>query len=87
MGNVHPNQVAFRRQLMDVQVPVSVVVARKSMEIHQLLQIVPGTMLQFSQLCDEPLSVEVIGHPIAKGIAVKIGDKFGLKITEMSVRE
>ena len=40
-------------------------------------------MLTFDAHCDEPLTLEAGGKPIAKGDAVKIGDKFGLRIREV----
>jgi flagellar motor switch protein FliM len=50
------------------------------MRIGQIVQLVPGTMLQFDKACDEPLTLEVAGRTIASGDAVKVGDKFGIKL-------
>jgi flagellar motor switch protein FliN len=83
MNAPNRQQIEYRRQLMSLEVPLSVVIARKSIELETILQLVPGSMLQFNQMCDDPLSLEVIGKKIGSGVAVKIGDKFGLKITEM----
>ena len=40
-------------------------------------------MLTFDAHCDDPLTLEAGGIPIASGETVKIGDKFGLRIREI----
>ncbi len=82
MGSPKLLHANFRRRVLNLSVPVSVVIARKTMPLNQVLQLVPGSMIQFAQPCDDPLSLEVVGKQIAVGTAVKIGDKFGLKLSE-----
>ncbi len=79
-----PNPPGYRRRVLDIEVPVAVVVARKTMPLDQVLQLVPGAMIQFTQPCDEPLTLEVVGRQVGSGVAVKIGDKFGLKLSDMA---
>jgi flagellar motor switch protein FliN len=43
----------------------------------------PGTILQFDKSCEEMLELAVGNHNIACGEAVKVGDKFGLRITSI----
>ncbi|WP_237607456.1 FliM/FliN family flagellar motor C-terminal domain-containing protein [Roseimaritima sediminicola] len=69
-----------RDHVLNLKAPVSVTLARKRLALDGVLNIVPGTMLMFDKTCDEPLELEVGGHPLATGEAVKIGDKFGLRI-------
>jgi flagellar motor switch protein FliM len=45
--------------------------------------LVPGAILQFEKMCDETLSLEVGDHRVAEGETVKVGDKFGLRVTSM----
>jgi flagellar motor switch protein FliN/FliY len=69
--------------ILDIQTPVSVVLARKPVSLKALVDLVPGSMLTFETHCDEPLVLEAGGTPIANGETVKIGDKFGLRIREL----
>jgi len=40
-------------------------------------------MVQFDKSCEEMLDLHAGGHRVAMGEAVKVGDKFGLRITSM----
>jgi flagellar motor switch protein FliN/FliY len=75
----------FTRNLLRVEVPVMVTLARKRQPIQSILEIVPGSLIQFNKSCDEMLDLEINGHPAAVGECVKVGDKFGLRITSMTV--
>ncbi len=73
----------YCKSVLRVQVPLVVTLAEKKMRIDQILKLVPGVMLQFDKPCNAPMMVEVVGQPIAQGDVVKIGDKFGVRITEI----
>ena len=74
------NQSDYSRAVLAIETPVSVTLARKKVPLERIIDLVPGSMLTFDSHCDEPLTLEVGGQPIAKGETVKIGDKFGLRI-------
>ena len=42
-----------------------------------------GSIIAFDKSCDEMLELEVSGHAIAEGECVKVGDKFGLRVTSL----
>lgn len=73
----------YTRSLLRVKVPVTVRLATTQTRMSQLLEMGPGSIIQFDKGCDERLTLEVGGFDVAEGEAVKIGDKFGLRITEM----
>ncbi len=73
----------YSRSLLKIRVPVSVTLARKKQRASQVMELCPGAIIQFDRSCEEALDLEVGGHRIAMGEAVKVGDKFGLRITEM----
>lgn len=77
----------YVRSLLQVRVPVMVTLAHARRPVPQILDISPGTILQFAKSCDEPLTLEVNGCAIAQGEAVKVGDKFGLRIFQMTLPE
>jgi flagellar motor switch/type III secretory pathway protein FliN len=43
----------------------------------------PGSIIQFDKSCEEMLELDAGGRRIAMGEAVKVGDKFGLRITSI----
>ncbi len=75
----------FTRSLLKVPVTLSVTIAATRRPISQLLEIGPGSILQFDRNFEMPLELQVNGEPIADGIAVRAGDNFGLQITEMKM--
>ena len=77
----------FKDEILSINTPVCVTLATKKIPLERIVNLVPGSMLTFEAHCDEPLTLEVGGHPIATGETVKIGDKFGLRIREVHVPE
>ena len=73
----------YWKSLLIVEVPVRVILARKKMSVDQILELVPGIMIQFDKPCDSPLTLEVDGQVLANGDVVKVGDKFGIRIKEV----
>ncbi|MBX3420316.1 MAG: FliM/FliN family flagellar motor switch protein [Pirellulaceae bacterium] len=73
----------YCQSVLQVHVPVVVTLAKKSIQIDQLLKLVPGEMIQFEKPYDSPMSVEVVDQPIAEGDIVKAGEKFGIRITQI----
>ena len=74
----------YCRSVLHVEVPVVATLASKRMSIDQVLKLVPGVMIQFEKPCDSPMTLELGGIPIAQGDVVKVGDKFGIRISEIS---
>ena len=74
---------SFSQAVLSIQTPLSVTLAAKKCSLERIVDLVPGAMLTFDAHCDEPLTLEAGGKPIATGDAVKIGDKFGLRIREV----
>jgi flagellar motor switch protein FliN len=73
----------YSQSLLKVKVPVIVTLAAKKQPVGKIIELVPGSIIQFEKPCDEMLELEVSGHPIAQGECVKVGDKFGLRITSV----
>lgn len=76
---------AYAQSLLRVQVPVTVTLATAKTPVSKVLEMGPGTILQFKKACDSNLSMEVGRQTVAEGEAVKVGDKFGLWITSMTM--
>jgi flagellar motor switch protein FliN/FliY len=71
----------FTRSLLRVRIPVVVTLAEKKQTLGRILEIGPGQILQFDKSCEETLDLAAGNCKIASGEAIKVGDKFGLRIT------
>ena len=71
------------RRLMPMTVNVSVRLAEKKIELEQVRNLSPGTLITFPKSCDDLLDMYVNNKLYAQGEAVKIGEKFGLKVNEV----
>jgi flagellar motor switch/type III secretory pathway protein FliN len=77
----------YSRSLLKIHVPVRVVLANKKESVHDVVELAPGTIVKFSKSCEEPLTLYVGDQLVAEGEAVKVGDKFGFRVTEMTLPE
>ncbi|MEY4670059.1 MAG: hypothetical protein RL518_2758 [Pseudomonadota bacterium] len=69
--------------LMDVSLQVSVEVGRARMTINDLLQMGAGSVVELEKLAGEPLDIFINGKPVARGEAVIVNDKFGVRLTDI----
>ncbi|MGA2031356.1 MAG: FliM/FliN family flagellar motor C-terminal domain-containing protein [Thermoguttaceae bacterium] len=73
----------YTRSLLRVKVPVVVTLAEKKQSLGRIVELSPGAIIQFDKSCEEMLELRVGDRPIACGEAVKVGDKFGLRLISM----
>ncbi|MEZ4753959.1 MAG: flagellar motor switch protein FliN [Bdellovibrionota bacterium] len=69
--------------IMDVTLQVTVEVGRAKMTIQDLLQLGQGSVVELEKLAGEPLDVYINGKQVAKGEAVIVNEKFGVRLTEI----
>lgn len=69
--------------LMDVRLQVSVELGRRRFRIAELLALGQGSILELDKVAGEPLDIRVNDHLIARGEAVVVNDKFGVRLTEI----
>lgn len=69
--------------LMDVPLQVTVELGRKRMRIADLLSLSKGSVMELAKVAGEPLDVRVNDQLIARGEAVVINDKFGVRLTDV----
>jgi len=77
----------FTRSLLKIDVPLRVVLAEKKQSLAAILELGPGSIIQFTKSCEDLLELHVENQVVAQGEAVKVGDKFGLRITSMVMPE
>ncbi|MDR2550761.1 MAG: flagellar motor switch protein FliN [Desulfobulbus sp.] len=69
--------------LYGVPLQVSVEVGRARILLKDLLQMGEGYVVELDKQAGDPLDLYVNSRLIARGEAVKVGDKFGIKLTEV----
>lgn len=75
-----PRSVEF---LLDVPLQVTVELGRTRMRIADLLRLAKGSVVELDKLAGEPLDLRVNGQLIARGEAVIVNDKFGIRLTDV----
>lgn len=71
----------FARNLLRIRVPLQVTLASQRKSIHEIVELGPGSIVKFDKTCEEPLQLMIGNTAIALGEVVKVGDKFGLRIS------
>ena len=69
--------------LYDIPLNISVEVGRSKIKLKDLLKMGEGYVLELDKLAGEPLDLYVNSKLIAKGEAVMVGDKFGIRLTDV----
>jgi flagellar motor switch/type III secretory pathway protein FliN len=84
MARLSPKDLpAYSQSLLRIPVPVVVKLAQKRQPLGRVVELGPGSILQFDKSCEEMLELHIGGQPVALGEAVKVGEKFGLRVTSM----
>lgn len=69
--------------LLDIPLEVAVEVGRSRILVRDLLQLQEGSMIELDKLAGEPLDLYVNSRLIARGEAVVVNEKFGLRLTDV----
>ena len=77
----------YSRSLLRIRLPVVVTLAEKRQPLSRIMELGPGSIIQFDKPCEEMLDLDVGGQAVATGEAVKVGDKFGLRINSIILPE
>ncbi len=73
--------------ILDLSLDVSVEVGRCRMSIQDLLQLGQGSVIELTKLAGEPLDVYINDRHVARGEAVIVNEKFGVRITDIVSQE
>lgn len=81
-----PHDQKLKRELdfiLDIPLDVSAELGRTRLLINELLQLGQGSVVELNKLAGEPLEVFVNGKLVARGEAVVINEKFGVRLTDI----
>ena len=69
--------------ILDIPLQVSIELGRTKMVINDMLQLGQGSVIELNKLAGEPLDVYVNGKLVARGEAVVVNEKFGVRLTDI----
>jgi flagellar motor switch protein FliN/FliY len=71
------------KTILRLKVPVIVQIGRRRMKVDDVLALGPGAILELDKNADEELDLLVNNKVIGSGAAVKVGENFGIKISQI----
>ena len=69
--------------ILDIPLKVTVELGRTRMVVSELLNLRQGSVIELSKLAGEPMEVLVNGKLVARGEAVVVNEKFGVRLTDI----
>ena len=69
--------------ILDIPLRVAVELGRTKMVVNDLLNLGQGSVIELSKLAGEPMEVLVNDKLVARGEAVVVNEKFGVRLTDI----
>jgi flagellar motor switch protein FliN/FliY len=85
-GKADAEQLGKDRNLaliLDIPLRVTVELGRTKMAVNDLLNLGQGSVIELNKLAGEPMEVFVNDKLIARGEAVVVNEKFGVRLTDI----
>jgi flagellar motor switch protein FliN/FliY len=82
-GEPNARGAADLEAVFDVPVQVSAVLGRAHMDVGELLNLGPGTVLELDRKVGEAIDIYVNNRLVARGEVVLVEDKLGVTMTEI----
>ena len=79
--------VSNLRLLENIEVKLTVEVGNTAIKIKDLLRLNEGSVVELDRLAGDALDILANGTKIAKGEVVMVGEKFGIRFTEVATPE
>ncbi len=69
--------------VLDIPVEVSVEIGKRKMLLAEVVRLGPGSIIELGKASGEPLDILANGHLIARGEAVVVGERYGVRIMDV----
>jgi flagellar motor switch protein FliN/FliY len=69
--------------ILDIPLEISVRLGRAKMPIQELMSLSPGSVIDLDKLSGEPLDILLNGKLVARGEAVVVNDRYGVRLVEI----
>jgi flagellar motor switch protein FliN/FliY len=77
-----PGQAELQR-ILRLEVPVIVKLAERRLMLSEVMRLGTGAIIEFFKSSEEPLELLINNKVIGVGETVKVGENFGLRITQV----
>ena len=79
-STIPPNDLS---RILRMRVPVIVKLAERKILLSEVMRLGTGAIIEFMKRSDEPLQLLINNKVIAVGETVKVGENFGLRISQV----
>ena len=69
--------------ILSLEVPLIVLLGERQLKVADVVSMATGSIIELPKGAEEELTVLVNNKPVGSGVAVKVGENFGIKITYM----
>jgi flagellar motor switch protein FliN len=69
--------------VLDIPIEVTVEIGRRKMLLGEVVRLGPGAIVELGKASGEPLDILANGHLIARGEAVVIGERYGVRVMDI----
>lgn len=83
LDNLDPAKDRNLQMILDIPLRVTVELGRTKMPVSELLNLGQGSVIELAKLAGEPMEVFVNDKLIARGEAVVVNEKFGVRLTDI----
>ena len=72
------------KTILNLTVPLIVRIGHRKLPLSEILALGPGSILELAKSADEELDLQVNNKNIGTGTAVKVGENFGIRISDIN---
>lgn len=69
--------------ILKLKVPLIVTVGSQPISLDTVLGFGPGSIVELNKSADDPLEILINNKEVGTGEAIKVGENFGVRITQM----
>ena len=72
------------KTILNLTVPMIVQIGQRKLPVGEVLPLAPGSIIELPKSADEELAFCINNKTIGTGSAVKVGENFGIRISEIN---
>jgi len=71
------------QDILCIEVPVIVQIAERGLSVSEVTNLTLGSIIELPKQAEEPLEILVNNKIIGQGVAVKVGENFGIRVSRI----
>ncbi|HSR67158.1 MAG TPA: FliM/FliN family flagellar motor switch protein [Acidobacteriota bacterium] len=75
------------QRILDIDLPVTVSFGSAKWPLKEILEMVPGSVLELDRAADDPVVLKINDRPFARGEVVVVDGYYGIKILQIESPE